>query len=289
MPEYALALGTFDGLHSGHMAVLENIIKNGFTPIVLTFDIPPKSGKNPNLIMDVSEKIERLKELGIKSEIMRFNDVKDMPPEEFLSFIQEKYSPKIIATGYNFRFGRGAKGDTEMLRNFCKAKGIKYICTNAVLREGKPVSSTRIRNLISDGKVKKASEMLGRYFSFSGRVGHGDERGRTMGFPTINVPYPESLVIPKFGVYASVTETEYNGEFFKSVTNIGIRPTFETDFVISETNIVDFDKDVYGKKVRIYLVDFIREEIRFNSLEGLKKAIASDKITANELLEDIKF
>jgi len=289
MPEYALALGTFDGLHSGHMAVLQNIINSGFTPIALTFDIPPKSTENLSLIMTPKEKIERLQSLGIKPVVMNIDEVKEIPPEDFLSFIQKKYSPKIIATGYNFRFGKGAAGDTEMLGKFCKANGIKYVCTNAVLKDGKPVSSTRIRELISNGNVKEASEMLGGYFSFSGVVGHGDERGRTIGFPTVNITYPKSLVTPKFGVYASVTETEYNGELFKSVTDIGIRPTFETDYVISETNIIDFNKDIYGKNVRVYLVDFIRSETKFGSLEGLKKAITADKETAIELLNDIKF
>ena len=287
MPEYALALGTFDGLHLGHKAVLENIIKKGLTPIALTFNTPPKSGENPNLIMSSNEKIERLKALGIRSEIMDFEKVKDTSPEDFLSFIQKEYSPKIITTGYNFRFGKGAAGDTEMLGKFCKANGIKYVCTNAVLKDGKPVSSTRIRELISDGNVKKAGEMLGGFFSFSGVVGHGDERGRTIGFPTVNVPYPNSLVTPRFGVYASITE--YRGALLKSVTDIGIRPTFETDYVISETNIINFNNDIYGKKVRIYLVDFIRDETKFAGINDLQRAIAVDKEIAVALLDNINF
>lgn len=282
MPEYAVALGTFDGLHSGHKAVLSNILKEGLLPLVLTFDLPPKINQKSNLLMTPEDKIKALNKLGIKTEVMDFNKVKDISPNEFLSFIKKEYSPKIIATGYDFRFGKGASGDTSLIADFCKNNNMSYICTDAVLEDLMPVSSTRIRELIKTGEVKKASKMLGRNFAFSGEVNHGDERGRTIGFPTVNIAYPTELVIPKFGVYASLTEID--GKFYKSVTDIGVRPTFKTDFVISETNIMDFSSDVYEKNVTIHLVDFIREETKFSSLNELKSAIENDKKIAEEVL-----
>lgn len=283
MPEYAIALGTFDGLHSGHKAVLSNILKDGFTPLVLTFDLPPKINRKSNLLMLPEDKLKALNNLGIKAEVMNFDKVKDISPEDFLSFIQNKFSPKIIATGFDFRFGKGASGDSSLIADFCKANNISYICTDAVLEDSKPVSSTSIRKLIENGEVKKASKMLGRYFSFSGEVSHGDERGRTIGFPTINIAYPTELVIPKFGVYASLTEID--GRRYKSVTDIGIRPTFKTDFVISETNIIKFSKNIYEKKVTVHLVEFIREETKFGDLNELESAIKNDKKMAEAILD----
>lgn len=285
MPEYAVALGTFDGLHLGHKAVLNSTLKDGFTPVALTFDLPPKFTSKQNLLMKPKEKINALLRLGITAEVMDFEKVKDISPIDFLSFIQKKFSPKIIATGYDFRFGRGASGTTEHIAEFCKSEGIEYISTKAVEVNGEAVSSTKIRNFISSGEIKSANQMLGDNFSFSGEIVHGDERGRTIGFPTLNITYPLELVTPKFGVYASLTQVD--GKIYKSVTDIGVRPTFKTDYVISETNIIDFKGDVYGKTAKIYLVDFIRGEVKFSGIDELKSAISLDKKTATEILKRV--
>lgn len=285
MPEYSVALGTFDGLHLGHKAVLESILKNGLTPVALTFDLPPKYEAKNNLLMTPDNKIQALEELGIKAEVLDFNKVKDITPNDFLAFINEEFSPKIIATGYNFRFGKGALGTTDDILNFCKANKMEYVCADAVSAEGEPVSSTRIRALVKEGKIKSANLMLGYNFSFLGEIVHGDERGRTMGFPTLNIPYPKELVVPRFGVYASLTEID--GKIYKSVTDIGVRPTFKTDYVISETNIMNFHGDVYGKSAKIHLVDFIRGEVKFSGIDELKAAISADKTTADKILKNI--
>lgn len=285
MPEYSVALGTFDGLHSGHKAVLESIIQNGLTPVALTFNLPPKYDTKTNLLMTPKDKIKALNSLGIKAEILDFEKVKNLTPNDFLAFIKEKFSPKIIATGYNFRFGRGAAGSTKDILDFCQKNGMEYICADAVTAENEPVSSTRIRSLIGEGDIKSANKMLGYNFAFSGEIIHGDERGRTMGFPTLNIPYPKELVTPKFGVYASLAEID--GKIYEAVTDIGVRPTFKTDYVISETNIMNFNGDLYGKTVGISLVDFIRGEVKFGGIDELKDAISKDKITAAEILKNI--
>ena len=285
MPEYSVALGTFDGLHLGHKTVLEGIIKNGLTPIALTFNLPPKADAKNNLLMTPKDKIKALEALGIGAEVLEFEKVKNLTPNDFLAFIKEKFSPKIIATGYNFRFGRGATGSTKDILDFCQKNGMEYICADAVTAEGEPVSSSRIRLLIGEGDIKSANKMLGYNFSFSGEITHGDERGRTMGFPTLNIPYPKELVTPKFGVYASLAEID--GKIYKAVTDIGVRPTFKTDFVISETNIMNFSGDVYGKAAKISLVDFIRGEVKFGGIDELKAAISKDKTIAAEILKNI--
>ena len=283
MPDFSVALGTFDGVHLGHRAVLESTLKKGLIPIALTFDLPPKFGSKQNLLMTPIDKIKALSTLGISAEVMDFEKIKDTPPNEFLTFIKEKFSPKIIATGYNFRFGKSALGTTNDIAEFCKINNIEYICANAVKVGGEAVSSTRIRKLIADGEVNLAGKMLGQHFFFSGEITHGDARGRTIGFPTLNIPYPTELVIPKFGVYASLTEV--NGKMYKSVTDIGVRPTFKTDYIISETNIMDFEGDLYGKIAKIHLVDFIRGEVKFGGVEELKFAISKDKKTAAQILK----
>ena len=285
MPEYAVALGTFDGLHLGHKAVLNSVLKKGVTPLVLTFNLPPKFNSKNNLLMTPEDKIKAISRLGIKTEIMDFEKVKDISADEFLTFIKKEFSPKIIATGYNFRFGKGALGTTEQIADFCKENSVEFICADAVLVENEPVSSTRIRNLISLGEIKSANKMLGNYFCFSGEISHGDERGRTMGFPTLNIPYPLELVTPKFGVYASMAEID--GKNYKAVTDIGVRPTFKTDYVISETHVMDFEGDLYGKTAKIHLVDFIRGETKFSGIDELKAAISADKKTAAEILKSV--
>ena len=285
MPEYSVALGTFDGLHLGHKAVLEGIIKNGLTPIALTFDLPPKTDAKNNLLMTPKDKIKALEAIGIKAEVLEFEKVKNISPNDFLAFIKSKFSPKIIASGYNFRFGKNAVGTTEDILEFCKENQIDYVCADAVLAEGEAISSTRIRALLGEGKIKSANLMLGYDFAFSGEIVHGDERGRTMGFPTLNIPYPKELVTPKFGVYASLTEID--GKIYKSVTDIGVRPTFKTDYVISETNLMDFCGEVYGKSAKIRLVDFIRGEVKFGGIDELKAAICKDKAAAAEILKNI--
>ena len=284
MPDFSVALGTFDGVHLGHRAVLESTLKKGLIPIALTFDLPPKFGSKQNLLMTPIDKIKALSTLGISAEVMDFEKIKDTPPNEFLTFIKEKFSPKIIATGYNFRFGKSALGTTNDIAEFCKINNIEYICANAVKVGGEAVSSTRIRKLIADGEVNLAGKMLGQHFFFSGEITHGDARGRTIGFPTLNIPYPTELVIPKFGVYASLTEV--NGKIYKSVTDIGVRPTFKTDYIISETNIMGFEGDLYGKIAKIHLVDFIRGEVKFGGVEELKFAISKDKKTAAQILKN---
>lgn len=283
MPDFSVALGTFDGVHLGHRAVLESTLKKGLIPIALTFDLPPKFGSKQNLLMTPIDKIKALSTLGISAEVMDFEKIKDTPPNEFLTFVKEKFSPKIITTGYNFRFGKSALGTTNDIAEFCKINNIEYICANAVKVGGEAVSSTRIRKLIADGEVNLAGKMLGQHFFFSGEITHGDARGRTIGFPTLNIPYPTELVIPKFGVYASLTEV--NGKMYKSVTDIGVRPTFKTDYIISETNIMDFEGDLYGKIAKIHLVDFIRGEVKFGGVEELKFAISKDKKTAAQILK----
>lgn len=274
MHRYAIAFGTFDGLHLGHIEVLNRIKSNGYIPLAITFNVPPKMPNKSNLILTTSEKSKLFDKMGIKQEILDFEKVRNVSPLEFLNGVYEKYSPELISTGFNFRFGKNAQGDKELLQSFCSERGIAYSVSQPVTVKNTVVSSTNIRNYISNGDMSSAAEMLNRSFYFEGTIIHGDKRGRTIGYPTINQVYPKELVCPKAGVYSGYTEID--GVSYRSVTNVGFRPTFKTRCVMGETYLFDFDGDVYGKNARVHLCDFIRSEIKFNSLEELKKNLNAD-------------
>lgn len=272
--ENALVLGTFDGVHIGHRAVID--AAKGFNIIAVTFEYPPKNnGKEKSLITLPEKRYEILKECGVNEiKVLDFSKVKDISPVKFLENLNEKYAPKLISCGFNYRFGKNASGDSKLLLDFCEKNGIALKVAKKVESDGCPVSSTEIRHLISQGEIEKANNMLSYKFSFCEKVVNGDHRGRTLGFPTVNQVYPDDLVKPKFGVYATCVEVD--GMLYKGISNIGIRPTFKTDTVMSETYIKNFSLNIYGKAVTIYLEKFIREEKKFENAEQLKTAISND-------------
>lgn len=272
----AVALGTFDGLHTAHREVLN--LPNGYKKIAITFLVPPKMvifGQN-ELLLSESDKQSYLKEFGIDEVItLDFNEVKDTAPESFLSFLKDKIGADFIACGFNYRFGKNGAGDTALLKDFCQKNGIELrISKPHLLTDGKPLSSSYIRSLIKNGEVEKANEFLYKPFSFTAMVQKGDQRGRTIGFPTINQRYPEDLVKLRYGVYK--TKVLVDGKQYDAITDIGHRPTYETDYVISETFIKAFSGDLYGKQITVIPIKFLRDEKKFNSLEELKEQIQKD-------------
>lgn len=271
----ALALGTFDGVHIGHKKVLE--LPDDCKKIAVCFSKPPKAVLNgtDELLCDNSEKTHIMKKIGIDEVYtLDFQEMKDKTAEEFLEFLKLEFNPKVISCGFNYRFGKGAMGDIEMLRKFTDENGIRLICVNPVKRDGELVSSTVIRSLLKEGKIEKANALLSYDFSFNSTVISGDKRGRTIGFPTINQRYPENLVALKFGVYKS--KVYFGGEEYDGITNIGKRPTYPSDYIIAETFIKDFDGDLYGENVTVCPIRFLREEVKFDSLDKLKKQIELD-------------
>ncbi len=279
MKKKAIAFGTFDGLHIGHTAVIKNAISSEYETIVLTFDTPPRfDSADGMLIMTPKTKENELKKMGTTPVFMDFNEVKNIPPEEFLEQVNEKFGPSLFSIGDDFRFGKNAGGDKNSFKAFCDKKGILCKVLSQVKVNGLVASSSNIRAFLKGGDIALANKMLGRPFFFEGEIKKGDQRGRTIGFPTINQIYPTELVCPKFGVY--VTQTEIEGKTYKSITNIGLRPTFETKTVTAETFIFDFSENVYGKMAKVSLLSFLREEKKFSSLSELKNAILSDKDNA---------
>lgn len=275
----AVALGTFDGLHIGHKAVLSAALK--FTDcdaVAVTFGEPPKrhtSGEFVPMLMTAEEKNRALREMGFSAvDVLDYDKVRDIPARDFLDMLFEKYDIKAVTCGFNYRFGAGGSGDAALLTAYCHEHKAEAVVCPASTVSGQTVSSTLIRELISDGKIPFANTLLGRHFSISGKVIHGDARGRTIGFPTVNQLLDPEIVTPLFGVYA--TAVTVGGRMYPAVTNIGIRPTFLLQKPMSETNIIGFEGDLYGDDIRVELLSFLRPETRFDGMDQLKAAIAND-------------
>lgn len=277
----AVALGNFDGMHVGHMAVLEaakGFERDGLVPVAVLFDehsMKAITGVAPPMLMTVGERNDFIINQGLKTETLVFSEIKDLSPEDFVEkILVKKLNAGAVCCGYNYRFGKNAAGSAQTMREICDKLGIFCKIAGEVDVEGCAVSSTEIRTLIENGEIEKANEMLGHKFGFSAPVIDGDKRGRTLGFPTINQELPPELVLPKFGVYQS--EVTVDGVRYKGITNIGRRPTVGTDKVLSETHIIDFNENIYGKTVDIRPIGFIRPERKFSSFDELARQIESD-------------
>lgn len=283
-----VALGTFDGLHIGHKKVLLSDTTEYDEKIALMFTEHPLktlSGKMPDKLITDTKRCEILSEWGYKPEFIDFSEISKLSPEEFVDeILVEKFNATALCCGFNYRFGKGAKGDVSLLKKLCAEREIKLTVCDEVDFDGAPVSSTRIRECIQKGDIRTANKMLGRYFSYDFEVVHGDARGRTLGSPTINQFFSESFAVAEYGVYASFTLI--NGKKYISVTNIGVRPTIEgVSEKRSETNIVGFSGDLYGQIIEVFLVEKLRGEMAFNSLDELSARISADREKATEIIK----
>lgn len=283
----AVALGNFDGLHAGHRSVLNKAKKysldNNIRAIALVFDVHPRTffGERIGLLMTDRDKKEFIREIGLETQTVSFDEFKDFSAEDFVEkVLKDKLNAKAVFCGFNYHFGKGGKADAEELKKICSKYGIEVYVNEETFVDGEKVNSSRLRELLKSGDVEKANKLMTQNFSYFLEVVHGQKRGRGMGFPTANQYFPPDLVIPKFGVYAS--KTEIDGKLYHSFTNIGSRPTFPENDVRSETHIFDFDGDLYGKTLRVSLCKFMREEVKFSSPEELVEQLIKDKKTAEE-------
>lgn len=287
----AVALGYFDGLHIGHADVLGKALgasRDGLTPAVMLFDAPPSevvSGITVPRLMTDFERDRILEAAGFELLRVSFGDIRDMSAEEFVkSVLVEKFNAAEVYCGFNYSFGKNGAGSSETLKELCANYGIDVLVSGEVQSNGEQISSSAIRGYIENGEIERANEMLGYSFGFTSPVFSGDHRGRLLGAPTINQFLPEGLVTPKFGVYASVAEVD--GKLFPGVTNIGKRPTFDGASMRSETFILGFSGDLYGRSVTVRLVSFIRGEMKFSSADALKEQIVRDERNAAKKTEN---
>ena len=279
----SVALGTFDGVHKGHQKVISATLNSGFTPVVFSVN-RPYTGENLRLTTDEARE-NILKNMGIDTfALISFKEIYNLSPKEFVEdILVNKLNVKHISCGFNFRFGKGAEGNVEILSSLCKDFGIELAVCDPVIFDDAPVSSSRIRHCIEEGNVESATEMLGHSFTYDFVVEGGDRLGRKLGAPTINQYFPEDFVVPKFGVYAAVVEVE--GKKYPAVCNVGIRPTINKGTAPrSETFIIDFNGDLYGKNVPVSLIKYLRPEQKFEGLDALKDAIFEDAKASQKII-----
>lgn len=285
-----VALGTFDGLHMGHKAVITAEKSQYERKIALMFIQHPqsKNGEAPCRLITPQQEREILFSWGVEPVYLDFTEISDMSPTEFVdTILVDKLNAKSIACGFNYRFGKGAEGDVNTLMTLCAEREIKLTVVDKIEYNDEPVSSTRIREAVRTGDMKTARAMLGRYFSYDFEVLHGDERGRILGSPTINQFFTHDFQVPEFGVYASFTDVD--GEIYPSVTNVGVRPTIGNSEKRSETNIIGYNGDLYGQYPRVFLVEKIRGEKAFGSLDELRESIFADREKALNILKGENF
>ncbi len=286
-PPTAVALGRFDGVHLAHQAVIKSAVAEKtkrLTPAVFTFcDNPNK--KSAFLLTTEDEKRELINNCGVQIMInATFDSVRNLSAQEFVTLVlKDALNAKAVFCGYNYRFGKGAEADALTLQSLCKKEGIKVTCVDEYITDSTTVSSTEIRALLSEGDVTRANKLLGRAYSLSGQVVHGNAIGRTIKTPTLNVYVAEEKLLPKFGVYATLAHIGENT--YKAVTNIGLKPTIGSDTPTVEAFLLDTQGDFYGSVVTLELVSFIRTEQKFNSLTQLKEAIDKDIEKAREVLK----
>jgi len=289
-----LALGNFDGVHRGHRKILERVTRvageHGATPVVMTFDPHPprvvRPDKAPPLLMTQAQKLEALADAGVHgAAVVRFTpELSRWDPEMFVRLVLVEWlHVSEVWVGANFLFGHDRAGNFTMLRTLGARYGFKAEKIDPVRYKEFVVSSTRIRRLVSEGRVDEAGALLGHQYVIDGTVVSGDRRGRTIGFPTANL-CTENELLPPHGVYA--TTTRIAGVAHASVTNIGTRPTVDSSGrTVVETHIFNLDRDLYGATLRLGFVQRLRDERVFESLDQLTAQIGADCRRARVLFD----
>ncbi|HXG83968.1 MAG TPA: bifunctional riboflavin kinase/FAD synthetase [Pyrinomonadaceae bacterium] len=284
-----LTLGVFDGLHLGHQQIMQTVVERAratrSVPTAITFDPHPRSvlypENAPPLLQTLDQRLAAFEVLGIEQAIViRFNkNFANQDAEKFLrETVYERLQSKEVYLGKGFAFGKNRGGNIESLKKLSGELGFVADEVPEVCLRNQRISSSKIRHLLAGGRVNLARRMLGRPYGVEGQIARGFERGRTIGFPTANLK-PVNRVIPRFGVYATATLIE--NKWRRSITNVGIRPTFEGDKEPSiETYIFDYAGDLYGDVLRVRFLHRIRDERKFGGIEELKTQIAADSQTA---------
>jgi riboflavin kinase/FMN adenylyltransferase len=287
-------IGNFDGLHLGHQNILKNMndeaMEKGWKRLVI-FTEPHareyfaqskgRSSEKPPRIFPWSEKFIRLKEIGIDfAFFLNFDtQLRAMTPERFLEEVLLKLGIKKIVIGDDFRFGANREGDFKFLKDWGKANGIEVVNTETYEIDKKRVSSTRIREALTNNQFKEAEELLGRPYTFSGKIVYGQQLGTQLGAPTANIWLPKNK-LPFAGVY--VVKALLEGKEYGGIANMGVRPTVGGEKPVLEVHLLNFSGNIYGKRIKVEFCKKVREEKKFGGLEELKEQIFKDILTAKE-------
>lgn len=288
-----ITIGMFDGVHIGHQSLISDLKEKAkelnTNPIIITFDNHPQLALKPKNLSKISllqtneERFSKLQTLGI-NDIITIHFTKEfaqIKAEEFIDLLLKKYNPQYLLSGYDNHFGNKSSQDFDKLVIASKEKGlILERSKNCVFYDDIEVSSTQIRKALANGNIKLANAMLNEDYLISGEVEHGNKIGTKIGYPTANIKIDRHKLLPLYGVY--ITEVEVDEKKYQGVVSIGVRPTVNKDIAIEEiapsveVNIFEFYGDLYGKKIKLRLKDFIREEIKFDDLDSLKAKINED-------------
>jgi riboflavin kinase/FMN adenylyltransferase len=298
-PHPVVALGNFDGLHRGHQQLVEQVRRRAAeyagTSVVMIFDPHPprvlRPDKAPKLIMTLEQKVEAFERAGVDAVVVvRFTpELSQWEPELFVEAVLIDWLQVAeVWVGANFLFGRGRAGTFTLLRALGEDRGFRVEKIEPVLYKDFVVSSTRIRYLVGEGRVDEAGALLGHHYFIDGTVVHGDGRGRDLGFPTANLRVDNEL-LPAHGIYATLARVD--DVWRPSVTSLGVRPTLGDDGPVTvEAHLLDVDGplDLYGQRLRLAFVDWLREERRYDGLDPLKAQIAADCVQARALFAAIE-
>jgi riboflavin kinase/FMN adenylyltransferase len=295
-----LTVGNFDGVHLGHRAILDTVTQRARAvrgeAVVYTFEPHPRKVLSPQsaprLLTTLEQKLELLGQSGVDAVILEPFDLvfARTPADEFIrKFVHERIRPLEVYVGYDFHFGRDREGSMRLLTELGPRLGFSVTILPEVVIGERDVNSTRIRQLLGEAAVEEAAILLGRDYSVRGTVGKGEERGRTLGFPTANLEL-ENEVLPALGVYAGRLRFLDDGDpaagaSFPAVTNVGTRPTFgASDRVVVEAHLIDFSGDLYGRRVELSFRFHLRPERRFAGKEALRAQIDADRDEARRRL-----
>jgi len=293
-PNACVTIGNFDGVHLGHQMLFSEVVslahRHHGTSVVVTFDPHPLKVLRPGsirLISTTEQKLELIERAGIDVLVVIPFD-REFAATTAEGFVEEvlirKIGVKELVVGYDYAFGRGRTGNIDFLKAKGVEKGFPVTVVEAHYENGMLVSSTKIRELVAEGRMRDVRQLLGRYYQIRGEVQVGKQRGgRVVGFPTANLQISEEDLCPKRGVY--VTQVIYDGRCYGGVSNIGYNPTFGENRLVAETHIFDFEDDIYGKPIKINLLQHLRGEQKFGSPEELADQIRRDIRTAHEVLE----
>lgn len=270
-----IAVGMFDGLHIGHRAVLSRaLVDTALSPAVFTFAYA--GGPKPGECLQTAEERRRmLEQMGFSALFEAdFNALRDLSPAAFVQMLAEELGAKSLVCGFNFRFGKNGAGDASLLGQLCEQYGIRLIVQPPIDADGLPVSSTRLKEALTNGDMETVTRLMARPYTVSAPVIDGQHLGRRLGSPTINQLLPTGTALPRFGVYASLAIV--HGHTLPSVSNIGVRPTVGSLQPLAETYILGLDEDLYHQEIPVQLLRFLRPEQQFSSIDALKAQIRQD-------------
>ena len=280
----AVTIGVFDGVHIGHRYLINELMKNAqaakLSTGIVTFDPHPIQVLRPDIdfkyLQSLESRVNRLQQTGVDFiSIIKFDKLlSQFSAQKFIKELKDQLNFQLLVIGEDFRLGKNQEGTLIRLRDI--AQKLEFSIQDIPLKSDSAAkfSSSQIRKFIVNGNIRDANKILGTSFAIDGKVDSGEKRGRQLGFPTINLSLNSDLIIPKKGVYASFTKID--GEQYKSIVNIGTRPTFGTDKILAESHLFDYNGNAYGKEVTISLIEFIREEIQFDGKDQLIKQINHD-------------